>query len=377
MKITNCFVNCFLQLILGLVYMFPQGAAADNHINQFLLSAQTEASRQVPSQTVIPTHGLATWIDGTQARIGTSDDDEISFAFRFRPKFSGERTAEKNLQLLETERRGSAYEAILSDGLKSRYCVLIDILNHKTAAEHLFQEVDLSKTRLKLYRSLLQTEDIDPDRLQKAQFEHFLLEQQIQLHSERLSHLVNMNGLPAQMAVTSTHASWATGILPISQILDRLDLNNETRYDLESCPRLKSKSLDLRIAQEDLNLAEAQNNSLIEHLELKYIDKQHRQKDKSEITLSFSIPIGGGRSNFVKRKNDVDKAQTIYRQNQLQEARNLQKSKSDLYWLDSQSKSAQQALLRINHKLSYQKEIKTPILTLALKQEKLNQQKNL
>lgn len=173
------------------------------------------------------------------------------------------------------------------------------------------------------------------------------------------------------------HASWSASIVPISQIVDRVALNNETQYDLESIPRLKSKSLDFRIAQEDFNLAKAQNNSLIKYLELKYIDKQDRQKDKSEISLSFLIPFGSGHSKLVRRKYDADKAQAIYQQTQLQAVRNLQKSRSDLYWLYSQSESVQQALKRINHKLSRQQEIKTPLLALALKQEKLYQHKKL
>lgn len=377
MKLTNRFIIYFVGLVIGLACMLPQVSIAYNPINQFLLSAQEETSHLVPSQVMLPVHCLATWIDGTEARIGTSNENEINLAFRFRPKFSSERTAEKNLKLLENERRGSAYEAILSDALKNRYCVLIDIFNHKTATEHLIQEVDLSKIRLKLYRSLLQSADIDPERLQEAEFEHFFLEQQIQLYSERLSQIINLNGLPAEMAVPHVHASWLDSIVPISQIIDRVALINDTQCDLESIPRLKSQSLDFRIAQEDFNLAKAQNNSLIKHLDLKYIDKQGRQKDKSEITLGFSIPFGSGHSKLVRRKGDADKAQTIYRQTQLQAVQSLQKNRSDLYWSYRQSESVQQVLKRINHKLSHQQEIKTPLLTLALKQEKIYQQKKL
>ena len=359
-------------LVFFLVWV-PSQALIGADMHAYLLSAEQEASDLVPAFGLPRENRVLTWFDQPEARFEVSDQEEQSYGFRFRPRFGGERSAERTLHELEIQRRDLMYESVLNNALKRRYMALIDILAGQEETEYLIQEVNLLSAKINLSRKLVQTTAFDPTELEMDELEHSQLEQQKTLNSARLETIITQSGFTVD-EMSTLLASRSAWLLPLSELVDRVTKMNIPSDDTDSSLPVQIDRTELQMAQEDLNLARKKNKSLLKFMELKYLNKQG---DSSEVTLGVAISFGGSKSRFFSRELDVGQAQTSLVSRQLDTAQFLHQKRSTLYWFLDRSKAIQDTIDDISQRISRHQKIGNPHLVLELKQKKLSQERRL
>lgn len=352
-----------------MVTVLPHVTFANDTMNSFLLSAQVDVSNLVSSRFMSFSNNGSNWIDSPEARVSINNDNEMSYSFRARPKFTSERSAEKNLKYLEHERKNVIYDDLFNDGLKDRYNILLDALTQKSEIEYIDQLIKINKIKLQFYQDMAQTNDFSPVKLQETALELYLLKQKHQLHTDRLAYIATSNDLNEMMMFYREMHSWTEGVFTISQIAKSIAI--DSALPMPSL-NLKGNDLNLRIVREEYNLVTAKNDSFLKHVELKYVDKNN---DSQEFTLGFSIPFGSSDSKLEKSLRKINQAKIDHQRRKFKTQKDIQKSRSDIHWIISEYDSNQKSLQQIENALTKQKGISSPLVLLSLKQQKLSYQK--
>jgi len=351
---------------------FSSSVMAEKDIRSFLLSAKNDVSYLAPDASMPGSSGLSIWINEAELRLKADTDNQLAYALRVRPKFGGERLAEKALAGLNDRQMALAYESAFNDALKARYIRLIDILEQRVQTDYMVERLSLVNIRMSLLRSLVQTTDFSPNELQEVELEHDELEALADLNLVQYRTMINDLGLAGEndLKLSSSYQNW---LLPIASI-EKIIADDAAGYDYGRNYTVRNNQLALFIVQEELRLMTKKNRSPINFFEVEYTNNDAIDVD---VTLGIKLPLGGKPANISRRKIDIMVAKTELLTSEKRVGTSLARKRSSLQQLSWRFDTDNRILENIDTRLSRIPAMDITRISLELKQERLSRKKRL
>ena len=297
---------------LCLLFTMSGPCAADN-LDSYLLQAVHDTRHAVVRESGGSVHtGVSGWLDNAQLRFQGADDHRNPFKkgyeLRVTPKYGTQRSAEQSIYELTTGQRVLNADLVLSSALKSRYLMLIDFAEQRAKTSQEREHVELLNAEIKLNRSLAETTEFDPEKLQALLLELSHAKATLHMAEQRLQAM--RERIRADMESPDTDDKLMNEDWPLSppHIDEVLTQYQEALTEPGAYPQTRQAQMDLDIATSRLDIVKAQTSFNLDLLAVEYAD--NRDNNAVGLLLGFNLPIGGGRANLIDRHQDKGKART-------------------------------------------------------------------
>lgn len=355
----------------------PQ-ASADGIPVSYFTNAREEVLQQAPMSNgavAVP------WFERVQVRAAHDDSTQHqrSLAARLNLKTPGQYSAEKQLLELRANRSAASYRAALSETLKERYDLLIE-LNHQQRQLHLTaQQQHLSEKAVSAMRALAGSDEFSPRSLQSEQLRLAAFKEQHQLAAQRLRQ--TRQRFAGLLSAAHTGAATSRGDVDLSTLLpvDQLAALPQIGYEEGNEPHsvaLDLALLDANIARKQLQREQDSGGFGLRFLELRHDRERGNSGGDYRLTVGIDLPTG---RTFAASERQMQYNDAEHQMHQLhrRQARERAQAVEELELLVAEYGLYRRQLDDIEARLARHNQSTLVSLILDLKQEQLTSRSRL
>jgi len=302
-------------LLLVCWFVLGNTARADIFDQSLGEIAQLNPARYDDLTLETPDTGLAAWIDNPQARIKIDNigagSGSSSYRMRFRPIFKKEQRVHNTISGFQLDRQTLGREQQVLQRLSSVYQRTVDIVQGELNKQNLSKQVDQLNLSAQYHRSLAQTKEFDPARLQKVKFDIARVnkaQEVIVFRNEQL--MLAMASQEENAAERIDSVLNMKAILMPNEIWELVQRYKTDWFNKIMSRQAAGEALTAKMAHEVLTLSQAQSGFGLNLLEMELNDDA--SDNSYGMTFGFRLPNLGSNREVIRRRLDLAEANDRY-----------------------------------------------------------------
>lgn len=347
-------VYCLTSFLLAIT----PGAFANSHINSYLSSALVGTSNTHEVDTSINTAN--SWLEGAQFRTSLDSEDKQSYQLRLEPKNRQQVQTEKELLQLYSRLQSENINFEQSLVLKGLYLSLISTMQLKQRLSTQQAKLQLIQEEIGYYQRMVQTQDFNPEKLQKLTLEKKSLLNQITTTRVAFQNTAHQSNLDIKYFDLN---QWVNPKYIRNYLSSHEKTNTKT-----SNPEIETALLKLKIAQAKRERMKSKQGFGVNLLQLEYEDSN---KNSTSIGVGFRIPLGEDRFSNIEQGFNLIKIQDEIYSSRAKIDLSIKSRKLTLHNLQNQLTSLNRLESDINQRLAKSNKLPMFELMVNLKNQKL------
>jgi len=286
-------------------------ASADIFDQSLSVIAQSNRMRNDSVVLTEPSTGLAAWIDNPQARLSFEESHsgglDSSYRMRFNPIPRKEQRASRTISNLRQDRQKLGRSEHMLDEMNVVYQHVVDIVRGELEERNLTQKLELLNLSTQYHQSLAQTDEFNPERLQKVNIDTARMNKAKQVNEIRIRQLrLAIAGAIESSEDLTKAALDSNAIISPKEIWSLVEQQKTDWFEKTMSRRSAIESLTTRILQEEVGLSKAQSGFGFNLMEFELNNSS--SGNSIGVTFGFRLPNIGSNTELIRRQLDFAEA---------------------------------------------------------------------